>query len=85
MLPRDYFELVEGWEAHEEREHIKNAWLAATIINGVGMRKNPVKLDDLLPKKKSNQNKSGAELKADLDVLKKRSRPKPSKPKAAAK
>lgn len=49
------------------------------------MRKNPVKLEDLLPKKKSNQTKTGAELKADLEVLKNRSRPRRSKPKAALK
>lgn len=69
-MPRDFYELVEGWEQREEREHRKQAWLAATIINGVGMRKHAVKLEDLLPAKKIGETRSGVEMKSEWEALK---------------
>jgi hypothetical protein len=41
---------VEAWEDRERKEHRKRAWLAVTIINGVGFRKKAIRLQDLLPR-----------------------------------
>lgn len=51
LTPGELYELIDGWEEREEHERQNLAWLAATIINGVGWRKRAVKMEDLLPKK----------------------------------
>jgi hypothetical protein len=73
LLPGEFFDLCEGWEWRERDDWHKRAWLAATIINGVGMRKEPVSIDDLLGDPKKQEEKTGDQLRADLETLKRRS------------
>ena len=73
LLPREFFDLIEGWEWRERDEWHKRAWLAATIINGVGFRNTAVTIDDLIGEKKPPELKSGDQLKADWELLKSRS------------
>lgn len=74
LLPRDFFALCDGWEWRERDEWHKRAWLAATIINGVGFRKHSIAIEDLIKDDKAPVIKSGDQLKADLELLKSRSR-----------
>lgn len=74
LLPGDFFDLVEGYEWRERDEWHKRAWLAATIINGVGFRKHAISIDDLIKEPKAPDIRSGRDLIAELEFLKSRSR-----------
>lgn len=69
MQPLELWELIDGYEEREDIDLRKRAWLAATIINGTGWRKKPVTIDDLLPKKKTD-DRTGSQIRADYEALK---------------
>lgn len=48
MTPGEFAAAAEGARERAEREQEMAAWVAVTIVNGVGMRKQPLRMDELL-------------------------------------
>lgn len=61
--------MVEAAEEKEEQEQRTLAWVIVSIVNGVGMRTRPARIEDYLPRKGP---RSLEEYKAELEQKRKR-------------